>query len=418
MGKITMMRVVILFFLLLWISPAISATEHSITDRDGNEITIKVDQAAGDLVMIWLVDHDEPRLLFDTLLQQFPKHGIEIWRVDLLEAYYLPRSSEEVRTLDGVGVAAVLRAAHRISDKKILLASYDRMPLPLLRGVNHWQATQQQSRLLGAILFYPNLFGPAPIAGEAPELDPILSVTNLPLIIYQPEIGSQRWRLEQVITTLWQAGSPTYVYLVPGVKDWFIMGMEEPSETEKKAIAELPEQLSIFAKLLEHHPQPAIRATTAPIPPPNIQMLTALQRPTPAPALRLSDSQDRQLDLRSLKNKVVLVNFWATWCPPCVEEIPSLNRLQAHFPDREVRIISVDFRETPQEMEAFLKQIPVEFPVLMDRDGLVSLAWQVFSFPSSFIIDRQGRIRYSANRALNWDSSEVIEIIDRLVAEP
>ncbi len=162
--------------------------------------------------MIWLVDHAEPRRLFDALLQQLSESGIEIWRVDLLQAYYLPRSSENVRTLDGEGVAAVIRAAHKRSDKQILLASYDRMPLPLLRGVNRWQATQQESRLLGAILFYPNLFGPAPIAGEPPAIDPILNATNLPLIIYQPELGSQRWRLDQVVTTLWQAGSPTYVY--------------------------------------------------------------------------------------------------------------------------------------------------------------------------------------------------------------
>ncbi|WP_316367208.1 TlpA family protein disulfide reductase [Candidatus Thiodiazotropha sp. CDECU1] len=124
------------------------------------------------------------------------------------------------------------------------------------------------------------------------------------------------------------------------------------------------------------------------------------------------------MDLRSLKDQVVLVNFWATWCPPCVEEIPSLNRLQENYPNQQVRIVSVDYRESPKEIEAFLEQIPVDFPVLMDRDGLTSLAWRVFSFPSSFIVDRQGRIRYSANRALNWDSKEVIEVIDRLLAEP
>ncbi|MCU7893508.1 MAG: TlpA family protein disulfide reductase [Candidatus Thiodiazotropha sp. (ex Ustalcina ferruginea)] len=68
-------------------------------------------------------------------------------------------------------------------------------------------------------------------------------------------------------------------------------------------------------------------------------------------------------------------------------------------------------------MQTFLKDIPVDFPVLMDRDGLTSLAWQVFSFPSSFIIDRQGRIRYSANRAINWDNQEVVQAIDALLAE-
>ncbi|MES9847820.1 MAG: hypothetical protein ABW145_05465, partial [Candidatus Thiodiazotropha sp.] len=87
------MRVQILLFLLLLNSQAIIALEHSVTDRRGNEISIDINQATGDMVMIWLLDHDEPRPLFDSLLQQLTDSGIEIWRVDLLDSYYLPRSS-------------------------------------------------------------------------------------------------------------------------------------------------------------------------------------------------------------------------------------------------------------------------------------------------------------------------------------
>ncbi|MEW8026735.1 MAG: TlpA disulfide reductase family protein [Candidatus Thiodiazotropha sp.] len=420
MGNITTMRVLILLFLLLSNSPTITALEHSVTDRHGNDISIDIKQASGDLVMIWLVDHAEPRPLFDTLLQQLTDSGIEIWRVDLLGSYYLPRSSENVRTLDGEGVAAVIRAAHSMTTKKLLLASYDRMPLPLLRGVNRWQTTRQESRLLGAILFYPNLFGAAPMAGVAPELDPILNLTNLPLVIYQPELGSQRLRLQQVVTALWDAGSPTYVYLVPGVRDWFIMGEDEPDEQQAKMVARLPRQLPVLARLLDSHPTPAthIPLQATQIPSGNLYTLTAVERHEPAPPLKLADSQDHFLDIQAFRNRVILVNFWATWCPPCVEEIPSLNRLQAHYKNQDVSIVSVDFRESGEEIEAFLEERPVDFPVLMDRDGLTSLAWRVFSFPSSFIIDRQGRLRYTANRALNWDSKEVIEVIDGLLAEP
>ncbi|MEW8365408.1 MAG: TlpA disulfide reductase family protein, partial [Candidatus Thiodiazotropha taylori] len=123
------------------------------------------------------------------------------------------------------------------------------------------------------------------------------------------------------------------------------------------------------------------------------------------------------LDSSVLQGRVGLINFWATWCPPCVEEIPSLNRLQAIFKDRDIEIISIDFRETPEEMADFLQRIPVDFPVLMDQDGETSLNWQVFSFPSSFIIDRAGRIRYSANRAINWDSQEVVDTLNQLLTE-
>jgi thiol-disulfide isomerase/thioredoxin len=415
-----MMRVLVLFILLSATSLTISAGELSVTDHKGNDISIEVNEATGDLLMIWLLDHNEPRPLFDSLLQKLTDSGIEIWRVDLLQSYFLPRSSENVRTLDGEGVAAVIQAAHKESEKKLLLASYDRMPLPLLRGVNRWQARTDNSRLLGAMLFYPNLFGPAPKAGETPQLDPILRATNLPMVIFQPELGSQRWRLQQVVTTLWQAGSPTYVYLVPGVRDWFIMGEGKPDEHETKTIARLPRQLALLARVLESHPTPAthISPQTTQIPATNLYTLTTVEHPRPAPPLRLADSQGHQFDIKSLEGRVVLVNFWATWCPPCVEEIPSLNRLQSHYKKQQVRIVSVDFRESVEVIETFIQKIPVDFPILMDGEGLTSLAWRVFSFPSSFIIDREGRIRYSANRALNWDSKEVIEVIDGLLAEP
>ncbi|MES9991549.1 MAG: TlpA disulfide reductase family protein [Candidatus Thiodiazotropha sp.] len=413
------MRLLIFLFLQLLFGSMLHAGEFTVTDSQGNDIPIDIRKAPGDLVMIWLVDHEEPRALFDSLLKQLTDSGIEIWRVDLLQAYFLPRSSETVRTLDGEGVAAILSAAHAHSDKQILLASYDRMPLPLLRGVNRWQASQPQSRLLGAILFYPNLFGPAPVAGEAPVLDPILRATNLPLVILQPELGSQRWRLNPVVTTLWRAGSPTYVYLVPGVRDWFIMGDEDAGDLKRETVASLPKQIARFAKLLGSHPKPAsnINASGKEIPTGELHTLIRLAEAVAAPPLRLADSQGKQLDLESLKNSVVLVNFWATWCPPCVEEIPSLNRLLAHYRDQKIEIVSVDYRESAEEIGEFLKQIAVDFPVLIDSDGLVSLEWQVFSFPSSFILDTQGRIRYTANRAINWDSPEVIEVIDSLLAE-
>ncbi|MCU7872370.1 MAG: TlpA family protein disulfide reductase [Candidatus Thiodiazotropha sp. (ex Lucinoma borealis)] len=410
---------ILLFISLLLISLTCSALELSVTDQNGNDIEVEVAQADGDLLTLWLVDHDEPRHLFDSLLRQVNQAGIEVWRVDLLQSYFLPRSSETVRTLDGVGVAAVLNAAHKRSNKRILLVSYDRMPLPLLRGVNHWQAGRPDSRLLGAILLYPNLFGPPPVAGEAPELDPILTATNLPMVIYQPAMGSQRWRLNRVMSSLWQAGSPAYVYLVPDVRDWFIMGEDDYTEEDKQAVNRLPAQISLLAKLLEHHPKP-VSAMPLPkdsVPAGTIHTLVRNNERKQAPEIDLTDSQGRRLNTRSLHGKVILLNFWASWCPPCVEEIPSLNRLKAHYKDRDLHIVSVDYRETEQEMQTFLKDIPVDFPVLMDRDGLTSLAWQVFSFPSSFIIDRQGRIRYSANRAINWDNQEVVQVIDALLAE-
>ena len=411
----------LLLILLLLGNLSSVADELTLADQEGNDISVQVVPAEGDLLMIWLVDHDEPRPMFEEMLQSIVRAGIELWRVDLLESYFLPRSSENIRTLGGEGVAVVLDAAHANSDKRILLASYDRMPLPLLRGVRQWQAKSASSRLAGAILFYPNLFGPPPVAGEAPVVDPILSATNIPLAVFQPALGSHRWRMQEVLSSLWQGGSPAYLYLVPEVRDWFFMGEDESARTasETKATARIPAQVKHFAKLFEGHAKPLSPLPLTGDEPASrvIRSLVRLETPKPAPPFFLSDSKGHPLDSASLKGDVVLLNFWATWCPPCVEEIPSLNRLKAHFSDTDLRIVSIDFRETPDEMAAFLNRIPVDFPVLMDQDGLTSLAWQVFSFPSSFIIDRTGQIRFTANRAINWDSQEVVDTLTQLLAE-
>jgi thiol-disulfide isomerase/thioredoxin len=255
------------------------------------------------------------------------------------------------------------------------------------------------------------------MAGEAPQLDPILKATNIPLVIFQPELGSQRLRLEQVIAPLWQAGSPSYVYLVARVKDWYFMGEGAHGPNEQAATEALPQQMIAFSRLLSQHPAPSqakplqgealLRG--------EIQTLVKLAQPKPVKPFVLRTIDGQVYDSSVFDSRVVLLNFWATWCPPCVEELPSLNRLQQRYAAEELLVVSIDFRETPQEMADFLRDTPVEFPVLMDLDGEVSLDWGVFSFPSSFIIDRQGRVRYAANRAIDWDSEEVWQAVDSLL---
>jgi len=408
------------FFLLLIMNLSLlHADELLIPDIQGYEISVEVTPAEGDLLLIWLVDHAEVRPMFDGLLQAISRRGVEIWRVDLLSSYFLPRSSETIRTLPGDAIVILLNSAHQLSRKRILIAAYDRMPLPLLRGVHQWQNGQPDSRLAGALLFYPNLFEPPAMAGDPPLLDPVLDVSNIPLAIFQPALGSQRWRLGQLMSTLWQAGSPAYAYLVPDVRDWFFMGESDHGSGDDAATAALPDQILGFAKLLDSYPKQttALSLKRAEQPQRVVKSLIERQPASMAKGFKLKDLQGRTLASTELAGQVVLVNFWATWCPPCVEEVPSLNRLQARYSGKAVRIISIDFREAADELAAFMRRIPVAFPILLDEDGRTAFDWQVFSFPSSFILDRQGRLRHAANRAIDWDSPEVWQILDKLLQE-
>lgn len=407
---------------LNWITMATghAADRHiQVTLADSTEISVQVTDSAGSLLIIWFIDHEEVRPQFEAMLKAINATGLEVWRVDLLADYFLPRSNENVRTLPGDGIAALLDAAHEHTDKTIVLAAYDRMPLPLLRGVRSWSANfRGESRLAGSILYYPNLFGAAPLAGEEPLLDPVVAASNYPLVIVQPESGSQRWRIYDVMQALWAAGAPAYVSLVPEVRDWFFMHPpgEDPHET--RATAAVPREIVKFVALMQAEPKPQAFREIKAVPPgqASVRGLVPVAGQSPAPPLTLSDIEG-DFVFPGYRNRVTLVNFWATWCPPCVEELPSLNRLKQRFTGQPFNLVSVDFRETVAELRQFTKKIPVEFPIMLDLDGKAAFDWKVFSFPSSFIVDRSGRLRYSVNRAIDWDTAEVYAIIEALLAE-
>lgn len=418
-----------------------STQSFVVTDRSDNEITVEVMPADGELMVIWLVDHTEERRLFETMLDAVNRAGVEVWRVDLLADYFIARSSENIRTLSGEGVAALIEEAHRRSAKRIVLAAYDRLPLPLLRGVRQWQQSgaeaqsqsespldsRPESRLAGAMLFYPNLFGPPPIAGEDPEVDAIVAATNIPITIYQPERGTHRLRLPEVVEEFWRGGSSTFVYFVPDVRDWFFMNpLEDDSSdyrlattAERQATAKVPQQLLQFAQIMDGLPKPllAVSVSAERQQEKRVTGLVKVNDSKVMPPFKLADMQGRQSSFGDFRGRITLVNFWATWCPPCVEEVPSLNRLAERYSGQPFAVVSIDFRESTETVAEFMQKVAVDFPVLLDGDGKASMSWKVFSLPSSFIVDGQGRLRYSANRAIDWDSPEVWRVVDELLQE-
>lgn len=408
---------ILLSFFSLLTAFSVSAEDgFTVVDANDNEINIEVMRADGDLLTVWFTDHEEDRPAFEGMLEAVKANGIEVWRVDLLADYFRPRSNENIRTLSGEGVQSVLEAAHVRSDKRVLMVAYDRMPVPLLRGIRRWQvAGPAESRLTGAVLFYPNLYGPAPLAGHDPELDPIVRGTNIPVALYQPVEGAHRWRLNEIVEAFWGGGSPALIYLVPEVRDWFFMHPPGRDPAETVATAAVPGNLKRLAALMDSLPKPAgpARQQTKDLGSAVVQGLVPFQS-RQAPSLGLEGFDGVVPDYRG---KVTLVNFWATWCPPCVEEIPSLNRLIKSYEGQDFAVVSVDYRESVEKIAEFVENVPVDFPVLLDLDGKVSVDWKVFSFPSSFLLDRQGRIRYSANRAIDWNAPDVHQAVDELLAE-
>ena len=133
------------------------------------------------------------------------------------------------------------------------------------------------------------------------------------------------------------------------------------------------------------------------------------------PALELRDLEGRLHRLSDYRGKVVLVNFWATWCEPCREEMPSMNRLRGSLARQPFEVLAVNLAESEARIRRFMEQVPLEFTVLMDRDSAAAKAWQARVLPISFLVGPDGRIRYSVLGEIDWTQDSVRKAIAALL---
>jgi cytochrome c biogenesis protein CcmG, thiol:disulfide interchange protein DsbE len=135
------------------------------------------------------------------------------------------------------------------------------------------------------------------------------------------------------------------------------------------------------------------------------------------PALKLRDLQDKSVDLAAMKGRVVLVNFWATWCEPCRDEMPALERLRAKLKGRSFELVTVNFGESDATVTRFLAKLNVSLPVLLDPVKEAADAWKVRGLPMTFLIDAGGATRYWSFGEQDWSQGEPFRVVESLVNE-
>ncbi len=133
------------------------------------------------------------------------------------------------------------------------------------------------------------------------------------------------------------------------------------------------------------------------------------------PPLTVEDLDGKSHDLADYRGKVVLVNFWATWCEPCRAEMPSIDRLRSSLKGKPFQVLAVNMAEPLSRIEKFTASMPLGFSVLRDRDGSASKAWKAKLLPASYLIGRDGRIHYVAYGELDWTSAAVRERVNELL---
>ena len=119
--------------------------------------------------------------------------------------------------------------------------------------------------------------------------------------------------------------------------------------------------------------------------------------------------------LSSYKGKVVILNFWATWCPPCRAEMPSMETLYQRFKNQGLEILAVDLGESARTVRQFIQDHNYTFPVMLDSNSRIGSLYGIQSIPTSFIIDREGKIIGRVVGAIHWDTPQAIAAFEALL---
>ncbi len=136
--------------------------------------------------------------------------------------------------------------------------------------------------------------------------------------------------------------------------------------------------------------------------------LTKLKEPQPAPAFSLIDLDNKLHTLADYKGKPLIVNFWASWCRPCRDELPALNRAWSKVKDQGIQMLAINIGEDPNAVFSFIQQYPIDFRVLLDPKSDEIANWQMKGLPTTFILNPKGEVVYQAIGDREWDNDELL----------
>ncbi len=418
-------KLILALLVISFNAPVSFAKENrTLVLNDNTEIESTIYKANGDTLFLWLYSEAGPKKLENEIAQMLVNKNIEVWRVDLFAAHFLPIASSSMDRIPDTDFSQLIEYAHQRTGKKIIPVSTGRGSLPLLRGTRLWQSRHKNSRALsGIILMSPKFYVETPDPGVKAKLLPIVGQTNLPIFILQPQKSPWYWKLNETIPALEKNGSDVIVKRIKGVRDRYYF-RPDADELEKQLSEKLPNMLKQAAKYLASLPYkkrdvfiPSSKKTKIKTGKKERTLKKFQGNPEP-PELKLFDLNKKLIDLKELSGQVVLVNFWASWCPPCVHEMPSMQKLQNRFFSKGFTILGVNMAEDEKTVRQFLNsKVNVQFPVLFDNEGAALKKWGVFAFPTSYIIDKKGKIRYAIFGSVDWEKQSIVKKITQLLAE-
>ncbi len=414
-----------LFFVLLFGVSAQAYEKKEINLPSGTDLIYTSFEEGNRTLVIWIPsEHGASPEMIESALN-IAIEGFDVWTLDLHSTYMEPPGRTSLDKFDAEEIYQLMRVAIKRGYEKIVLGAASRGAILALSAGRMWQLKHPHDHSFpGYIFLHPHLIDGSVEIGEDAAYLPIARAVNKPVFILQPEFTSKFLRSEQVMRHLKTGGAAIKQVTMDNVVGGFHVRPKEDLSDDDLAMRS---QMGLFfsqgVDFLSAANQPnkaaplAGEEATQKAEKLRARSLHPFKGDPVSPALKLMSLDGQPYDLSAFKGQVVLVNFWATWCGPCIKEIPSLNRLVDKMHGKNFQLLSVDIKEPARRIISFFNRLELKkgFPVLMDRNGQASKAWKIYAYPSTFLIDKTGIIRYAKRGALEWDNQNVMDTIASLL---
>ncbi len=346
--------------------------------------------------------------------------GFEVWFVDLKAAYFAPKGRAAINRYKTQDLEKLLHFAKKKNKTKVYLVAVNSAAINAIKLGRYWQQRNTQQTLLrGYVLLHPILYASRPELGKDTDYIEEAYTTNLTTHIIQPEFSSLILRSTNLIKTLSKGGSRVFFQFLKNTKDGFYARPKSHlSQTDIQSKRKLAGWINAAIKNIESLPLPR-HASIQKVVVKKIKNVTAglikISNKLLTPKLSASGLDDQVFKLEQNRGKVTLISFWASWCPPCIRELPSLNRLQNKYEKMGLKVVTINIGESKSQIIKFLKRHNISAKVLLDRSTKISKEWKVTIVPTNFLIGRKGKIRYGSVGAINWDDAATQKIIKSLL---
>ena len=352
------------------------------------------------------------------LLNISKKESIQILLPDWLDSYFIAPSRSSLNKIPQQDYEDLIshysKYFSKFSNNKFFLVATSRAASTVLKATHHLQ-TQGNNDIAGIIFISAYLRKPNVDIGKELEFQQIASYSNLPLYVFQPERSPRFVPLPLMIKALEKGGGPVFTHVLKNITGGFhAREASDLTERDMQARKKFPKQIANALSVLEMTEKTALKKLSVYKKVKRKKKQNHLQKVTLAtPKLELNDLNGKPYKLSDYKGKAVLISFWASWCRPCIEEMPSLVKLKEKYKDN-LEILAINVREDKATIEKFTNSMNINFPLLQDLDSSAVENWKVYVYPSNFLIDNTGKLRFAATGAMDWQERKREELIETL----